>query len=264
MKFTAVVVITPPELEDEAIQTAQRAGATGVTILTGKGIGGELKKTFFGLTFEGSQSVLLMVVGTHLATPILKALHEVLSDGDNSHGMAFNVPVDHLTGIETRQLVKFEEYMRRDDDATSLPGSPAPPAQEDSVLKVQDLMVPDVVTVSPYATLREALATMRARNVKSLVVERQNAHDSYGLLSFTELLRAIVADEGDVDLLNVYDSAVKPAVTVGEELSVRQAAALMTSLHLNRLVVVRGNELVGLLAMNDIIARMMDETIRRD
>ncbi|MCO1338514.1 histidine kinase [Kocuria polaris] len=125
-------------------------------------------------------------------------------------------------------------------------------------------MVPDVVTVSPYATLREALATMRAKNVKSLVVERQNAHDSYGLLSFTELLRAIVADEGDVDLLNVYDSAVKPAVTVGEELSVRQAASLMTSLHLNRLVVVRGNELVGLLAMNDIIARMMDDLIRRD
>ena len=116
MKFTAVVAIVPTDLEDTAIRVAQRAGATGVTILTGKGIGGELKKTFFGLTFEGNQSVLLMVVGTHLATPILKALHEILVDGQNSHGLAFNVPIEHLTGIDTRQVVKFEEYMRREDN----------------------------------------------------------------------------------------------------------------------------------------------------
>ncbi|GAA1052354.1 MAG: transcriptional regulator [Dietzia sp.] len=115
MKFTAVVVIAPPELEDTAIEVAQRAGATGVTILEGKGIGAQQKKTFFGLTFEGSQSVLLMVVGTHLATPILKSLHEILVDGDNSHGIAFNVPIEHLTGIDPRQLVKFEEYMRREN-----------------------------------------------------------------------------------------------------------------------------------------------------
>ena len=115
MKFTAVVVIAPPDLEDTAIEVAQRAGATGATILEGKDIGGQQKKTFFGLTFEGSQSVLLMVVGTHLATPILKALHEILVDEGHSHGIAFNVPIEHLTGIDARQVVKFEEYMRRDD-----------------------------------------------------------------------------------------------------------------------------------------------------
>jgi signal-transduction protein with cAMP-binding, CBS, and nucleotidyltransferase domain len=127
------------------------------------------------------------------------------------------------------------------------------------MLTVQQVMVPEVITISPYATLREALSNMRTRQVKSLVVERQHPHDAYGLLSYNELLRAIVAEEGDVDLLNVYDAAVKPALTVGEDLSVNQAAALMTRFHLNRLVVVRGNDLIGLLAMNDILARLIDE-----
>jgi CBS domain-containing protein len=40
---------------------------------------------------------------------------------------------------------------------------------------------------------------------------------------------------------------------------VRQAAALMSRYHLSRLVVVEGNQLVGLLAMNDILARLMEE-----
>ncbi|MFB0833437.1 P-II family nitrogen regulator [Arthrobacter halodurans] len=115
MKFTAIVVIAPDDLEDRVIERAQQAGAAGVTILTGKGIGGEAKKTFFGLTFEGTQSVLLMVVGAHLAATILKELHRVLVGGTESRGLAFAVPIEHLTGIDMRQVVKFEEHLRQDD-----------------------------------------------------------------------------------------------------------------------------------------------------
>ena len=115
MKFTAILVIAPDDLEEKVIEHAQRAGAAGVTILQGKGIGGEARKTFFGLTFEGMQSVLLMVVGTHLSAPILKELHQILVRGTESRGLAFAVPIEHLTGIDMRQVVKFEELLRQDD-----------------------------------------------------------------------------------------------------------------------------------------------------
>jgi hypothetical protein len=115
MKFTAIIVIAPDELEEKVIQRAQQAGATGVTILPGKGIGGEARKTFFGLTFEGTQSVLVMVVGAHLTAPILKELHQVLVKGPESRGLAFAVPIEHLTGIDMRQVVRFEEHLRRED-----------------------------------------------------------------------------------------------------------------------------------------------------
>jgi hypothetical protein len=114
MKFTAVVVIAPDDLEEKVIEHAQGVGATGVTILPGKGIGGEARKTFFGLTFEGTQSVLLMVVGAHLTAPILKELHTILVRGTESRGLAFAVPIEHLTGIDMRQVVRFEEHLRRE------------------------------------------------------------------------------------------------------------------------------------------------------
>ncbi|WP_026543930.1 CBS domain-containing protein [Arthrobacter sp. 35/47] len=127
------------------------------------------------------------------------------------------------------------------------------------MLTVNDVMVPEVVTISPYSTLREALTAMKERQVKSLVVERQHAHDAYGMLSYRELLQTVVAEEGDVDLLNVYDAATIPSIAVNKDLSVRQAAALMSRYQLSRLVVVEGNQLVGLLAMNDILARLMED-----
>ena len=38
---------------------------------------------------------------------------------------------------------------------------------------VEDMMVADVVTISPMAKLREAMQVMRDRKIKSLVVNRR-------------------------------------------------------------------------------------------
>lgn len=47
---------------------------------------------------------------------------------------------------------------------------------------VKDVMVTDIIRISPFATIREALSLMKRHNVKSLVVERQNEHDAWGLI----------------------------------------------------------------------------------
>lgn len=115
MKFSAIVVIAPEEVEQQAIDDAKAAGATGITILSGRGIGGEVKKTFLGMTFEGSQSVLLMVVAKHLSMPILKKMQQILIEDGKSRGIAFTVPIDHLTGIDMGQVMKFEQHLREQD-----------------------------------------------------------------------------------------------------------------------------------------------------
>jgi signal-transduction protein with cAMP-binding, CBS, and nucleotidyltransferase domain len=126
-----------------------------------------------------------------------------------------------------------------------------------AMLTVADVMITDVYRISPFATLRDALVLMRDRRVKSLVVDRRSEHDAFGLLSYSHILRTIVAEEGDIDLINVYDVALSPIITVSPELSVRNAAAMMDRYILNRLVVTQQNVLIGLVTMNDIIARII-------
>lgn len=116
MKFCAVVVIAPDEVEQAAIDKARSAGATGITILTGRGIGDESRKTFLGMTFEGNQSVLLMVVAKQLSQPILKAVRGVLMEDGNSRGIAFSMGIDHLTGIDMSQVMKFEQHLHNLDE----------------------------------------------------------------------------------------------------------------------------------------------------
>lgn len=125
------------------------------------------------------------------------------------------------------------------------------------MLKVKDVMVTQVVTVSPFATLRQALGLMRSHGVKSLVVERRGPHDAFGILQYSHLLSSLVADEGDIDLLNVYDLADMTTPTVHEELAVTHAARMMSRHELNRVVVIRDNQLTGLLTVNDIVRHLL-------
>ncbi|MFW5824880.1 MAG: CBS domain-containing protein [Marinobacter sp.] len=124
---------------------------------------------------------------------------------------------------------------------------------------VKDVMITDVICVSPLATLREALSLMKRHRVKSLVVEKQNPHDAYGLVTYTNVLKAVVAEEGDIDLLNVYDVCAKPAISVGKSLAVRQVAGLMTDLSVKRILVLDDNELQGFVTMNDIMAVLLEQ-----
>ena len=122
---------------------------------------------------------------------------------------------------------------------------------------VQDLMVTAVITISPFSTLREALSLMKRHNIKSLVVDRQNEHDAYGLITYTNILKTIIAEEGDIDLINVYVVCVKPAITVSPKLAVKHAAAMMSQHRLKRLLVTSDNQLVGLLAMDDLVSDIL-------
>jgi len=122
---------------------------------------------------------------------------------------------------------------------------------------VKDIMQTDVVTISPLATLRDAIEKMRSRRVKSLVVERRDAHDAYGIITYATILRTIVAEEGDIDLVNVYDVYRKPVITVPPSMDVKYVARLMAHQRLSRVVVLETDELAGIITMNDIVGEVL-------
>ncbi len=126
---------------------------------------------------------------------------------------------------------------------------------------IKDIMVPKnmVITIDPLASIREALTVMRANHVKSLVVERKDIHDAYGLLTFKNILYSVVANDGDIDLLRVYDIYNKPTIQLSSELDVKYAAKMMMDSSIKRILVIDNNELQGILTMSDILGVVMDK-----
>jgi len=125
---------------------------------------------------------------------------------------------------------------------------------------VKDAMTPKekLISVKPTSTVREAMKLMRTHAVRSIIVEKTQNDGAYGLVTFKNILQSIVAEDGDIDLLNVYDIASIPAVSVSSQLNVKYAAKMMVTSSIKRLLVVDNNELHGILTMTDIIEILMD------
>jgi len=124
---------------------------------------------------------------------------------------------------------------------------------------VKDIMQKDVSVISPLASIKEALKMMREKNVKALVVDKQHPHDAYGIITYTSILKAVYTEEGDIDLLNVYDIAIKPAISISEELDIKYAARMMVNFNIKRILVVENNQLKGIISMTDIIESLFKE-----
>ncbi len=125
---------------------------------------------------------------------------------------------------------------------------------------VEKVMTPKekLIVIEQTATIREALKQMRERSVRSVIVEKSNPSGAYGLLTFKNILQAIVAEDGDIDLLNAYDIMASPAISVSKNLNVKYAARMMVNSSIKRLLVIDNNELQGILTMTDIIGVLMD------
>ena len=129
---------------------------------------------------------------------------------------------------------------------------------------VSDVMKKNnLAIISPMAPVRDALTMMRKTKVKSLIVNKLRPSDAYGLLTYKNILFSIISNDGDIDLLRVYDICSKPAIQVSKQLDLKYASQLMVKNNVKRLLVVDNNELEGILTMTDILTLFL-KTIEAD
>ncbi|SNZ09926.1 CBS domain-containing protein [Persephonella hydrogeniphila] len=124
---------------------------------------------------------------------------------------------------------------------------------------VKDIMKREVCTISPMASIKDALKVMKEKDVKALIVDKQHPHDAYGIITYTSILKAVYAEEGDIELLNVYDIAVKPAISISGEVDIKYAARMMVNFNIKRVLVIENNQLQGIISMTDIIESLFRE-----
>lgn len=131
-----------------------------------------------------------------------------------------------------------------------------PALEQTAVVRVGDVMTPDVRTISRMATVAEAITAMREAGLSSLVVERRDADDEYGLIVITDIARDIIAKDRSVERINVYEVMTKPVITLPVDMQARYAVRLLVQFNLSRaLVVDRTRTPVGIVTLRDLVLR---------
>jgi nitrogen regulatory protein PII len=80
----------------EVMDVARKAGATGGTIVHGRGTGKEEDAKFFGFQLVPEKEILLMLVGSGLTGVVLEAIRTVPSLSQPGSGIAFCIDVERF------------------------------------------------------------------------------------------------------------------------------------------------------------------------
>jgi CBS domain-containing protein len=123
-------------------------------------------------------------------------------------------------------------------------------------LKAKDIMTTEVVTIEPSATVAEAVALMKEKGLRALIVERTNEEDAYGIVTETDIVYKVVAQGLSPQSVLVREIMTKPCIVVNPDLSVENVARLFAMTGIRRAPVIR-ERLLGVISVTDIIRKVL-------
>jgi signal-transduction protein with cAMP-binding, CBS, and nucleotidyltransferase domain len=122
---------------------------------------------------------------------------------------------------------------------------------------VGDVMSRELEYVDRMATIGDALNVMSEKNISSLVVERRDERDEYGLIRVVDIADEIISRRRPISRTNVYEIMIKPAPALDAEMNIQYAVRFMTRFGLSHCLVLRGRQAVGLVTLRDMTIRYL-------
>jgi CBS domain-containing protein len=123
--------------------------------------------------------------------------------------------------------------------------------EEAVLLRVRDLMTSDPVTIEPQASVVDAARRMIQKKKGPLPVVEGDGR-AVGMVTDRDIIARVVAEGRDPGSVTVEDIATRELVTIGADQDFAEAARLMEEHGLDRLLVVEGERLVGIISEADI------------
>lgn len=127
---------------------------------------------------------------------------------------------------------------------------------EINYIKVCDVMTSSIKTIDATATVTEAINLMREAGVSSLVTERKDTSDEFGLVVVSDVAKHVVAENRSPDRVNVYEIMTKPVLSLHIDMNIRYAVRMLVQFGLSRALVVDGRRTpVGIVSLRDMVLR---------
>lgn len=120
----------------------------------------------------------------------------------------------------------------------------------------KEIMTITVVTIQASASAAEAIALMREKHLRGLVVEPDHNNDAYGIITETDIAYKVAAYGKNPQTVSVSDIMTKPCIEVDPDLTVEEVAQLFALNHLHRAPVIK-EKLFGIISVSDILRETM-------
>jgi predicted transcriptional regulator len=114
--------------------------------------------------------------------------------------------------------------------------------------RVRDCMRTNVTVVDGTMDVLSALKKMKQVGATSLIVNRRDDQDEYGLLLFSDIAKEVIAKDRAPERVNVYEVMAKPVLAVRPDMQIRYCARLFENFGISHAPVVENDNIVGVVS----------------
>jgi len=121
------------------------------------------------------------------------------------------------------------------------------------IMKVTDIMTKDLVRVEESTTISWVISKMKHFKIRSLIVERADKNEPYGLITVRDVVYKVIAKGLDPEVVEVKDIMSRPAIYVSPDMDVKETAEFMAEKGVSRVLVKKEDKLVGIASLFDVL-----------
>jgi len=126
---------------------------------------------------------------------------------------------------------------------------------ERKVVRVRDVMKTDFDMVDGRMTVMDALRTMKHVETKSLIVDKRDEDDEYGMVLLSDIAKHVLAKDRSPDRVNVYEIMAKPILPVDPDMDIRYCARFFEHFGLSRAPVIEKRKVIGIVSFTDMVLK---------
>ncbi|MBE9568843.1 MAG: CBS domain-containing protein [Proteobacteria bacterium] len=123
------------------------------------------------------------------------------------------------------------------------------------IIRVRDVMKEDFDMVDGRITVMDALRTMKHVETKSLIVDKRNDDDEYGMVLISDIAKKVLAKDRSPERINVYEIMAKPLLPVDPDMDIRYCARYFDTFGLSRAPVIEHRKIIGIISYTDMVLK---------
>ena len=99
-KYELIFCIINAGFADTVMFAARKAGASGGTVLKGRGVAGRDAQEKYKITIQPEKEVVMLLVPKEIKDDVLRYIYDFAGLNTESQGIAFSMPVEKTVGLK--------------------------------------------------------------------------------------------------------------------------------------------------------------------
>jgi len=129
-------------------------------------------------------------------------------------------------------------------------------------MKAEDIMTTKIEFIDHDAPVYDAIEKMIDRRIRSLVVRPRDEKDVYGIITARDIIYKVLGENLDPKKIKVEEITEKPLVFIDKKMDIEHIISLMKRFNIARVFVCEGMEVIGVVALLDVMSASLIKKAR--